>query len=82
MAKVVLRCFAGAREASGCSSDSFVAASVHEVLELAAQRYGIEWQHVLATSRVWLNGDEPQSGPQTVLRDGDEVAVLPPVSGG
>ena len=32
-------------------------------------------------SRVWVNGDEPGAGLDTVLADGDEVAVLPPVSG-
>jgi molybdopterin converting factor small subunit len=37
---------------------------------------------VLGTARVWVNGDEPEQGNDTVLRDDDEVAVLPPVSGG
>jgi molybdopterin converting factor small subunit len=31
---------------------------------------------------VWINGDEPIAGDKTQLHDGDEVAVLPPVSGG
>jgi molybdopterin converting factor small subunit len=31
---------------------------------------------------VWVNGDEPTNGTATLLTDGDEVAVLPPVSGG
>ena len=30
----------------------------------------------------WLNGDEAAEGRATTLADGDEVAVLPPVSGG
>jgi molybdopterin converting factor small subunit len=37
---------------------------------------------VLASARVWVNGDDPADGPHTQLHDGDEVAVLPPVSGG
>ena len=35
---------------------------------------------VLATCRVWVNGEEVD--PATVLSERDEVAVLPPVSGG
>jgi molybdopterin converting factor small subunit len=37
---------------------------------------------VLEHARVWVNGDEPADGDATPLRDDDEVAVLPPVSGG
>jgi molybdopterin converting factor small subunit len=44
--------------------------------------YGPEFTAVLDTARVWVNGDEPLAGDLTELHDGDEVAVLPPVSGG
>jgi len=37
---------------------------------------------VLERARVWVNGDEPAAGDATVVDDGDEVAVIPPVSGG
>jgi molybdopterin converting factor small subunit len=37
---------------------------------------------VLERARVWVNGDEPELGDDTQLHDGDEVAVIPPVSGG
>lgn len=46
------------------------------------ERYGSDFAAVLATSRVWVNGDEPALGHDTALADGDELAVLPPVSGG
>jgi hypothetical protein len=37
---------------------------------------------VLHHSKVWVNGLEAPAGRDTPLGPGDEVAVLPPVSGG
>ncbi len=77
-----VRLFASAREAAGRRVDEFDARTLSEVLELMAGRYGTEFAAVLARSRVWVNGDEAAEGASTELHDGDEVAVLPPVSGG
>jgi molybdopterin converting factor small subunit len=55
---------------------------VGELTELAIARYGSRFAEVLENSRLWVNGDEPSDGSASVLHDGDEVAVLPPVSGG
>ncbi len=82
MATVSLRFFAAARDAAGRASDTVDAATVGEVLDQARRAYGAHFADVLATARVWVNGDEPPDGERTALRDGDEVAVLPPVSGG
>lgn len=51
-----------------------------EVLAAANARYGPGFAEVLANSRVWRNG-EPTVDDDAVGPD-DEVAVLPPVSGG
>ena len=78
--QVTLLLFAAAREAAGCSRCDMEAASVAEVLAEARRRFGDDFGAVLDRSRVWVNG-EPVRGPEA-LRRGDEVAVLPPVSGG
>ena len=80
---VRLRMFARAREAAG-EGEALVAAgaTLRQVLDDACTRYGADFTAVLERSRVWVNGDDPIAGDETVLADGDEVAVLPPVSGG
>ena len=80
--RIELRLFARAREAAGTSSAELDAATLGELLDLARANYGAEFGAVLDGSRVWINGDEPTDGDATPLQDGDEVAVLPPVSGG
>jgi molybdopterin converting factor small subunit len=75
-----LRLFAGAREAAGTGRVTICAATVGAVLDEAAGRYGPHFEAVLARSRVWLNGEPAdRSAP---VGAGDEVAVIPPVSGG
>lgn len=76
----VLRYFAGAREAAGIDRETVSEATVGAVLDAACQRHGEGFARVLAHSKVWVNG-EPASD-DTAVGDGDEVAVLPPVSGG
>jgi molybdopterin synthase catalytic subunit/molybdopterin synthase sulfur carrier subunit len=50
------------------------------VLDAARQRYGGAFADVLEQCQVWCNG-EPADPADPVTGD-DEVAVLPPVSGG
>jgi sulfur-carrier protein len=75
-----LRLFASAREAAGRSRDEIDAATVGELLHQAGERYGDAFTRLLTTCRIWVNG-EPATAATTVT-SGDEVAVLPPVSGG
>ena len=76
----VLRLFASAREAAGTARDTIPGATVAEVLDEARRRYGAVFSDVLDNARVWVNG-EPAEPRDSVAAD-DEVAVLPPVSGG
>jgi molybdopterin converting factor small subunit len=76
----VLRLFASAREAAGTGRDDLPGDTVGAVLDAAVARYGPGFGAVLATCKVWVNGEPADRG--LGVRAGDEVAVLPPVSGG
>ncbi|MGH9071842.1 MAG: MoaD/ThiS family protein [Acidimicrobiales bacterium] len=76
----VLRLFAAAREAAGTDRADLPGSTVGAVLSGAVERFGDDFARVLAGSRVWLNG-EP-AAPEQPVAEGDELAVLPPVSGG
>jgi molybdopterin synthase sulfur carrier subunit len=76
----VVRLFAQAREAAGTGRDVVAGSTVDDVLAAASARYGEGFARLLTTCRVWVNG-EPALGADPV-GDDDEVAVLPPVSGG
>lgn len=78
MARILL--FASAREAAGRSRDTIAGATVADVLDSAKHQFGPTFATVLASCTVWLNGEE--CTPDTQVVDSDEVAVLPPVSGG
>jgi molybdopterin synthase sulfur carrier subunit len=75
-----LKLFAQAREAAGTGHDVVPDGTVADLLELARQRYGEDFAQVLDTCKVWVNG-QPADEATTVGGD-DEVALLPPVSGG
>lgn len=75
-----LRLFAAAREAAGTGRTVIDAPTVGSLLDAACERFGGEFRAVLETCRVWRNG-EP-AGREDHLSPDDEVAVLPPVSGG
>ena len=76
----VLRLFAAARTAAGTARDLVPGATVAEILATATERYGEDFAAVLPSCAVWLNGDP--ATPDTAVGADDEVAVLPPVSGG
>jgi molybdopterin synthase sulfur carrier subunit len=69
-----------AREAAGTRSDVIDGQTVAAVLEEAVARYGTTFKEVLDVSQIWVNG-EP-AGSSTPVAPYDEIAVLPPISGG
>ncbi len=75
-----LRLFAQAREAAGTGRVEVDDGTVDSILRAAEQIYGEQFTAVVAASQVWVNGD-PADG-STAVGSNDEVAVLPPVSGG
>ena len=79
-ARITLLLFAAAREAAGTGREEISASTVGEALDEARIRYGDAFTQVLERSRIWLNGDPVDR--HRPLREGDELAVLPPVSGG
>ncbi|MFW2335813.1 MoaD/ThiS family protein [Ilumatobacter sp.] len=75
-----LRLFAAARDAAGTGRDEVPGDTVADVLASARTRYGATFEAVLGTCRIWVNG-EPAEAEDTIGAT-DELAVLPPVSGG
>lgn len=76
----VLRLFASARDAAGTGQVVLPGATVQEVLDQARAQLGDALAALLPSCAIWRNG-EP-CDPGDAVSDDDEVAVLPPVSGG
>jgi MoaD family protein len=75
-----LRLFANLREIAGTNRVELDATSVGDALDEAVSRYGDEFASSLAAAQVWVNGDQADRG--TAVAGSDEIAVIPPVSGG
>ncbi|HEX9908806.1 MAG TPA: ubiquitin-like small modifier protein 1 [Thermoplasmata archaeon] len=91
MAKITVRLFATLREAAGDSRADLDADDVAEMLDVLRSRYGKNLGTMLDSARrdpdrlvILVNGRNLDHKVQwsTKLRDGDEVAIFPPVSGG
>jgi molybdopterin synthase sulfur carrier subunit len=77
---VRLRLFGPAREAAGTATVTLPGQSVGAIIHAAEEQFGEVFSQVVAVSNIWLNGEPVPS--DTHVHDGDEVAVIPPVSGG
>ncbi|MGH9045583.1 MAG: MoaD/ThiS family protein [Acidimicrobiales bacterium] len=78
MARVLF--FGPAREAAGETSAQIEGDSVGEILAHMRARYGDGLCALLPTCQLWLNGDPVGAGATAASHD--ELAILPPVSGG
>ncbi|MGO8872384.1 MAG: MoaD/ThiS family protein [Acidimicrobiales bacterium] len=76
----VLRLFGPAREAAGVARVEVAGCTVADVLRTAEARYGSAFSDIVGTSKIWINGEPAAEG--TSVAEQDEVAVVPPVSGG
>ncbi len=77
---VKVRLFANLRELAGASHVAVEGKTVGEVISALASRYGPGFEQRLETARIWKNGEEASSGDP--ISGADELAVIPPVSGG
>ena len=75
-----LRLFANLRESAGTNTAEFDAATVGDLLSQATDQFGDQFRSGLGAARVWVNGE--QADATTPLAQTDEVALIPPVSGG
>jgi molybdopterin converting factor small subunit len=76
----ILRLFANLREAAGASSLDIDGRTVGDVIAAASERFGEPFERGLSAAKVWVNGDP--AGPSTPVAADDEIALIPPVSGG
>jgi len=75
-----LRLFANLRESAGTDRVTIDAATVGEILDQANEQFGERFRTGAQSAGVWVNGEPAESS--TGITSADEVALIPPVSGG
>jgi MoaD family protein len=80
MAVVKVRLFAVLRELAGASEVDAEGSSVGEVIDDLASRYGERFASIVDAGSVVVDGE--RSSKEHLLGAGEEIALLPPVSGG
>jgi MoaD family protein len=77
---VTVRLFAALRELAGASRVEAEGRTAGEVVDELSNRFGERFGMIAAVGSLVLNGE--RATRISVVADGDELAVLPPVSGG
>jgi MoaD family protein len=75
-----VRLFAALRDIAGASELEVEAPDVGSLRQDLSAKFGEEFGRILAAGAVIVDGENAQPGRS--LRPEDEVALLPPVSGG
>jgi molybdopterin converting factor small subunit len=75
-----LRLFAAAREMAGTGRADIEASNVREAVDRAVELCGPALVDLLPVCGIWVNGEVAELDVE--LAATDEVAILPPVSGG
>ena len=75
-----LRLFATVRVAAGTGRANIDGSTVGEVLDNACKEFSDEFAELVPICRIWVNGITADR--DTAVTESDEVALLPPVSGG
>jgi len=75
-----VRLFAVLREIAGASTVEVDGDSVGSVVQALCDRYGERFAAVARVSSVVVDGE--RASPEASLTGGEEIAILPPVSGG
>ena len=77
---VRVRLFAALREAADTAEADASGKTVGDVVDALSERFGERFAAVAAVSSFVVNGE--RAARSTPIAEGDEVALLPPVSGG
>ena len=77
---VKVRLFAALRELAGSTQVEAEGRTAGEVADALAERFGDRFSQIAAVGSLVVNGERAERS--TPVAAGDEVALLPPVSGG
>lgn len=77
---IKVRLFAALRELAGAGEVEAGGRTVDDIARSLGERYGERFSSIVEVSSFVVNGERADRG--TPIAEGDEVAILPPVSGG
>ena len=75
-----VRLFAALRELAGASAVEASGTTVGDIADALSAAHGDRFAQIAGVSSFVVNGE--RASRDTVVAEGDEVAILPPVSGG